>query len=177
VGHGTRPLTGFLELLKGAGVELVVDVRTAPGSRRHPHFGRGPLEEALRAAGIDYEWRRDLGGWRRARPNSRHTALRADGFRGYADHMETDAFREALAWLARQGAETRTTFMCSESLWWRCHRRMIADALLVAGHEVGHLLEGGRIQPHRLSPAARVHDGVLVYDVDEPGQGRLLEPG
>jgi uncharacterized protein (DUF488 family) len=177
VGHGARPLTAFLELLKGAGVELVADVRTAPGSRRHPHFGRGPLEETLRAEGIDYVWRPDLGGWRRARPDSRHTALRADAFRGYADHMETDVFRGALAWLVEQGAARRTAFMCSESVWWRCHRQLIADALLAAGHDVRHLMDGGRIEPHGLSPAARVHDGGLVYDVVEPGQGRLLDPG
>ncbi|HXF57824.1 MAG TPA: DUF488 domain-containing protein, partial [Actinomycetota bacterium] len=93
VGHGARPLEEFLAVLEGAGVRRLVDVRTAPGSRRHPHFGREELAAALAARGIQYVWRRELGGWRRSRPDSPHTAIRSPGFPGYADHMETEEFQ------------------------------------------------------------------------------------
>lgn len=120
---------------------------------------------SLRGAGIEYEWRRELGGWRKARPGSRHTALRSPGFRGYADHMETGEFREAVDGLIEAAAGARTTVMCAESLWWRCHRRLLADALVARGYDVRHIMEDGRQEPHRLSPEARVVDGDLVYDV------------
>lgn len=153
--------------LAAAGVSRVVDVRTAPGSRRHPQFNRSELARTLPAAGIAYEWMRDLGGFRGPRPESKHTALRNDSFRGYADHMETEEFERALDRLVRTSAEEAPAVMCSETLWWRCHRRMIADALLARGVEAVHLV-GGRREPHRLHPNARVLDGRLVYDVEDP---------
>ena len=172
VGHGARPLDVFLALLQGASVGRLVDVRSAPGSRKHPHFGKDELSRSLAAVGIDYRWERDLGGWRRPKPDSPHTALRSDGFRGYADHMESAAFERALERLEESAADGTVAFMCSESLWWRCHRRLISDALAARGHEVQHLMEGGRLERHRLSPAARVHGVGLVYDVEE-GQQEL----
>lgn len=171
VGHGTRSIDVFLDLLRGPGIRLLVDVRTAPGSRKHPQFGQAELARALREAGITYAWRKELGGWRRARPDSRHTAIRSPGFRGYADHMETAEFREALRWLMDRARATQTAVMCAESLWWRCHRRLLSDALLVAGSEVRHIMEGGRLEPHRLSRGARVVDGTLVYDVAAGQEG------
>jgi len=176
VGHGARSIESFLELLKGAGVRRLVDVRTAPGSRKHPQFGRDSLEAALGSAGISYEWRPELGGWRRPRRDSRHTALRSNAFRGYADHMETPEFVDALRSLMAAAAQKeRVVIMCAESLWWRCHRRMIADALDVAGWRVLHLMEGGRLEPHGRSEAARLdEDGGLVYD-RATGQGSLLD--
>jgi uncharacterized protein (DUF488 family) len=169
VGHGARPIDAFLDLLRGAGVRRLVDVRTAPGSRKHPQFGRDALAASLDTAGIAYEWwGRALGGWRRPRPDSRHTALRSPGFRGYADHMETDEFRAALRELIATSGQTRTAVMCAESLWWRCHRRMVADALVASGIEVAHIMEGGRLDPHRLSRSARVEGGLVVYDVAAP---------
>ncbi|HEX2026167.1 MAG TPA: DUF488 domain-containing protein [Actinomycetota bacterium] len=166
VGHGARVIDAFVDLLVGAGVRRLVDIRTAPASRKHPHFGKDALSATLEGAGIAYEWwGRELGGWRRPHADSRHTALRSAGFRGYADHMETDQFRAALDRLISSSRDTRTAIMCAESLWWRCHRRMVADALVAAGCRVEHLMEGGRLDPHRLSPAARSADGVLVYDV------------
>jgi uncharacterized protein (DUF488 family) len=163
LGHGARPLEEFLALVTGAGVELV-DVRTAPGSRRHPHFGKEPLAGALRERGVVYDWRRELGGWRKPRPDSRHTALRNQGFRGYADHMETEEFQGSLGWLMEAAAERPTAVMCSESLWWRCHRSLIADALTVAGCEVLHVLPDGSEQRHEPRPAARIEERGLVYD-------------
>ena len=132
VGHGTQPIEDFLALLRGAGIERLVDVRVAPGSRRNPQFEKVALAAALGPAGIGYAWRKELGGFQKARPDSPHTVLRSGGFRGYADHMETDEFRGALAWLIETSTAEATAIMCAESLWWRCHRRMISDALVVA---------------------------------------------
>jgi uncharacterized protein (DUF488 family) len=143
-----------------------VDVRTAPGSRLHPQFNRDALAGTLAAAGISYEWRKDLGGFRRPRPESPHTAIRNDSFRGYADHMDTKEFADALSWLVETLGTEPSAIMCSETLWWRCHRRMIADALTARGVEVVHLLRGQR-EPHRLHPNARVVGGGLVYDVPD----------
>ena len=173
VGHGTRPIEEFLAILRGAGVRRLVDVRTAPGSRKHPQFGQRELEASLRAEGIDYVWRKDLGGWRKPRPDSLHTALRSPAFRGYADYMETQDFDRAVRWLIETSADAPTALMCSESVWWRCHRRMIADALTLRGCVVVHLMSEGRREPHRLHPAARVEGGRLVYDAEHPEQERL----
>jgi uncharacterized protein (DUF488 family) len=176
IGHGARDIGTFLGLLEGAGIRRLVDVRTAPGSRKHPQFGGDALAAALGDTGIEYLWKgKELGGWRRARPDSRHTGIRSSGFRGYADHMETEEFRRALAWLIDSASETPTTTMCAESLWWRCHRRMIADAVVAAGHDVRHIMDRGKLDPHRLHPAARIEDGKPVYDRegDETGQARL----
>ena len=170
VGHGRRSIDAFVALLRRAGIERLVDVRVAPGSRRNPQFGQEALRAELERAGIAYEWRRDLGGFRKPRPDSRHTALRHDMFRGYADHMDTDAFRAALARLIDTSAETRTAFMCAESDWHRCHRRMIADALVATGVRVIHLLDAGD-QEHVLPPYARVEDGRPVYDVGQTAIG------
>jgi uncharacterized protein (DUF488 family) len=178
VGHGARAIEAFVELLRGAGVRRLVDVRTAPGSRKHPQFGRDALAASLEDTGIAYEWwGRELGGWRRARPDSRHIALRSQGFRGYADHMESDAFRHARDRLIESSRDTTTAVMCAESLWWRCHRRMLADGLVAAGAEVRHLMDGGRLDAHRLSPTARVEGNAVIYDVpeDDSGQRRLVD--
>jgi uncharacterized protein (DUF488 family) len=172
VGHGARDLDTFLALLRAAGIRRLVDVRTAPGSRKHPHFGKDELSRSLTEVGIEYRWERDLGGWRRPKPDSPHTALRADAFRGYADHMDTPEFQDALSRLVRSGAEVPTVFMCSESVWWRCHRRLLSDALVARGLEVCHLMDGGRLTRHEPSGAARIVGGRLVYDVEE-GQQEL----
>jgi uncharacterized protein (DUF488 family) len=167
VGHGTRSLEELVGLLRWAGIRRLWDVRTAPGSRRHPWFAREPLAAALEAAGIAYAWRgKELGGFRRPRPGSRHLALEHRAFQGYADHMETPAFRGALEELVAEARSAPTAIMCAETLWWRCHRRMIADALTAAGCEVRHLVREGEVEAHRMHPAARLDGaGRLVYDV------------
>ncbi|MDQ4005644.1 MAG: DUF488 domain-containing protein [Actinomycetota bacterium] len=177
VGHGARSIDGFIELVQAAGVERIADVRTAPGSKRHPQFGRDVLAASLSEHGIAYEWwGEQLGGFRRARPDSRHVALRSAGFRGYADHMETPGFARARDRLIESSRGLPTAVMCAESVWWRCHRRMLSDALLVAGCQVIHILDGPRLDEHRLTPAARAEGGLPIYDVpeDEDGQRRLL---
>ena len=173
IGHGARGLAAFLGLVEGAGIRRIVDVRTAPGSRKHPQFGKDALAESLGDRGIEYVWRKELGGWRKADPRSRHTALRSPGFRGYADHMETSEFREVRRWLIETSSRTPTAVMCAESLWWRCHRRMLADALVAAGCRVVHVMDGGRRDDHRLHPAARVEGDLPVYDVDAEDSGQV----
>ena len=165
IGHGTRPVGELISMLGDVEVERLVDVRSAPGSRRNPQFSRGDLAATLAGAGIAYVWRKDLGGWRRARADSPNTALRSSAFRGYADYMLTDEFEQGLRWLVDTSREARTAFMCAETLWWRCHRRMISDALAARGIEVIHLIRPGKAEPHRLSDEARPIDGRLVYDV------------
>lgn len=154
-------------MLGAWGVERLVDVRRYPRSRRHPHLSYEALAVELPQAGIGVEWwGEELGGRRRPRPDSRHTAWRNDAFRGYADHMDTELFRAALdRLLAEMGAGTATAVMCAETLWWRCHRRLIADAVVLAGGEAVHLLDERSAQPHQLHPAVRPDgDGRPVYD-------------
>lgn len=165
IGHGTRPVEEFSGLLKQAGVRSLVDVRSFPGSRRYPQFGHDALEGELEVAGIDYAWRKDLGGFRKPRTDSPHVALRNPGFRGYADYMEGAEFKGALEWLTSSSRRTPTAIMCAETVWWRCHRRMISDALLAGGWEVIHVLGPRKSSAHVLHPAARVDAGRLVYDV------------
>ncbi len=175
VGHGTLEAAPFVELVRGAGVGLVVDVRAYPGSRRVPHFARAALEEWLPAAGVDYRWEPRLGGRRRGVPGSKHVALTQAAFRAYADHMESDEFRFGLAGVLDDATSARAAVMCSESVWWRCHRRLIADNLvLLQGAGVEHLFHDGRLQAHVPMPAARVDGDHLVYDVGArtPSEGQ-----
>ena len=173
VGHGTRTIDAFVDLLRDARIERIVDVRSYPGSRRHPQFGREAIAASLSEAVIDYRWARDLGGFRKARPGSPHLALSHDGFRGYADHMQTPEFRAALKQLIQGAATVRSAVMCAESVWWRCHRRLLSDALLAAGADVAHVMDGGRLSPHTLSSMARVADGTVIYDVGGAEQQEL----
>ena len=174
VGHGARPVEELLDIVRSAGIERLVDVRSFPGSRKHPQFGKDALAETLASAGIEYAWRPDLGGFRKLREDSRHSALRHPAFRGYADHMDSDEFQAGLQWLIETGSQVPTAFMCAESLWWRCHRRLLADAIVARGCTVMHLMAGGRQEEHRLHPVARIDGDRIVYDRPEPEQQALL---
>ncbi|MGH9291582.1 MAG: DUF488 family protein [Acidimicrobiales bacterium] len=166
VGHGTLPAEKFAALLAGPQVQLLVDVRSVPASRRHPHFARAELGSWLPEAGVAYRWEQALGGFRRARADSPNVALVHPSFRGYADWMDGEAFVAALSGVLGEAASARTTVMCSESLWWRCHRRLIADAaVLLHDAEVDHLFHDGRLSPHRLTSGVRVEGARLVYDI------------
>jgi len=170
IGHGTLDVSDFLTLLREASVDELVDVRSHPGSRRVPQFGREAMEGWVREAGVDYRWERALGGRRRLVEPSANVALRHPSFRAYADHMATFEFRRALNALADDARERVLAVMCAESVWWRCHRRLIADAaVLLHGSDVRHLFHDGRLEPHRPSREARVidRDGgpIVVYDV------------
>lgn len=165
-GHGTAPRGELLELLHAAQIAALVDVRTAPGSRRNPDVSREEMGHWLPEHGIRYRWERRLGGWRRPPHDSPDTGLRDRSFAGYAAHMRTREFLDAIRDLLDEARDTATTVLCSESVWWRCHRRMIADFVaLTAGVPVFHLMHDGRLQEHRPMDAARVRsDGLLVYD-------------
>ncbi|MGH9079520.1 MAG: DUF488 family protein [Acidimicrobiales bacterium] len=172
VGHSTATRDELASLLEGGGVELVVDVRSVPGSRRHPQFSRAELELWMPAAGIAYRWEPDLGGFRRTTAGSPNVALRNPSFRGYADYMATECFRQALARLLAEAFRQEVAVMCAETLWWRCHRRLIADAAtLLHGADVQHLSRDGRTSVHRLTDGVRLDGrGGVVYDA---GQARL----
>jgi uncharacterized protein (DUF488 family) len=172
-GHGTASADRITELLHGAVVAAVVDIRIAPGSRRNPHLARSELEHWLPTGGIGYRWEKRLGGFRRAAPDSPDTAWREAAFRGYAGHMRTAGFLAAVAELLDQAARQCTAVMCSESLWWRCHRRLVADFVSVARQiPVRHLMHDGRVVAHQPTPGLRLRDdGLLVYD---GGQQPLL---
>jgi uncharacterized protein (DUF488 family) len=166
VGHGTLTASQFAELLVDADAELLVDVRSYPGSRRHPHFGRAEMERWLPDAGIEYRWEPRLGGRRSTRADSPHVALQTPAFRGYADHMESTGFVQALDAVVAEASRRRTAVMCAESLWWRCHRRLLADAaVLTRGIEVRHLMHDGRLTQHPVTGGARLADGHVVYDI------------
>src|SRR5579871_674121 len=139
IGHSTRSLEELLAILAAHGVERLADVRKVPRSRRHPHFAAESLVRALPAAGVAYRHFPDLGGLRRPLPNSTNNAWQEPGFRGYADYMQTPEFAAALETLMRFAAEAPACVMCAEAVWWRCHRRLLADALVARGLEVRHL--------------------------------------
>jgi uncharacterized protein (DUF488 family) len=169
VGHGTLREDDFAALVFDAGIGLVVDVRSFPASRRHPQFRREAMERWLPDAGVAYRWEPRLGGRRRPRPDSPHVALRVPAFRGYADHMETEEFRDAVDELLAEAGARPAGVMCAESVWWRCHRRLLADAtVLLRGASVEHLFHDGRLDVHRPTPEARVDGQRLVYDGGEP---------
>ena len=139
-------------------------MRSAPGSRRHPQFGQAALRASLADAGIAYEHLAGLGGRRDPAPDSPHTALRVAAFRGYADHMASPEFQRDLVVLESLARDAPTAYMCAETLWWRCHRRMLSDLLTVRGWDVTHLLAPGKSEPHRIWDVARVVENDLVYD-------------
>jgi uncharacterized protein (DUF488 family) len=151
IGHSTRSAEEFLELLQPAGVTLVADVRAFPSSRRHPQFNGPALAEYLRGAGIGYRHLPGLGGRRSPVPVSPNGGWHETAFQGYADHMATPEFQRALADLEAPSRETPTAIMCAEAVWWRCHRRLIADALVVRGWEVEHLGVGDEPAVHQLT--------------------------
>jgi uncharacterized protein (DUF488 family) len=166
VGHGTRSADELAEVLRSAAIERLVDVRRHPGSRRYPHLGREALAQDLTAAGIEYQWLgEELGGRRSRQPASRHPAWRNAAFQGYADHMDTQSFRDAFLRLLDESAARRTAVMCSETVWWRCHRRLLADAATLRGVTVVHLLSSTNHPTHPLHPDVRAdEDRWPVYD-------------
>jgi uncharacterized protein (DUF488 family) len=171
VGHSTHALEELVGLLAQHGVERLVDVRMIPASRRVPHFSRERLAEELPRRGLDYVHMKELGGRRRPLPDSPNGGWRNAGFRGYADYMRSEEFGQALAALERLAAERRTAVMCAEGLWWRCHRRLVADALTARGHGVLHIRPDGSLDEHELTSFAEVKDGNVLYP---PEQSSLL---
>lgn len=163
VGHSTRPIDEFVALLRAHGVQRVVDVRTVPRSRRNPQFGQDVLPGSLQAAGIGYSHLPGLGGLRRARPDSPNAGWRNASFRGYADYMQTPQFATALEQAMELAGKERIALMCAEAVPWRCHRSLIADALLVRGIAAEDIASATRRTPHKLTPFARVHGTQITY--------------
>jgi uncharacterized protein (DUF488 family) len=163
IGHSTRSLEAFLDLLARNRIEAVADVRRYPGSRRWPHFAREPLAMALEGRGLVYMWFPELGGRRTPSSESPNTAWRSAAFRGYADYMATEAFAEGLDRLVNLASGLRIAVMCAEALWWRCHRGLIADVLRWLEFDVIHILGSGSTVPHPYTAAARVVGGRLSY--------------
>jgi uncharacterized protein (DUF488 family) len=166
VGHGVLEAEDFAALVRQAGVELVVDVRRYPGSRRHPHFASEAMAAWLPEAGVGYRWCPELGGRRKPSPDSPNVAWRNEQFRAYADHMGTPEFAAAVAELRATAARKLVAVMCAESVWWRCHRRLLADHfVLVEDFAVEHLFHDGRLTPHPPTPEVRRAGDHLVYDL------------
>jgi uncharacterized protein (DUF488 family) len=163
VGHSTRSAEEFVQILLAHEIKVLVDVRSFPGSRRYPQFNRGALAESLREAGIEYKHEPRLGGRRTPRADSRNTAWKNASFRAYADHMESEEFKLGVKDLLELAKSARVTVMCAESLWWRCHRSLIADCLKAGGHTVQHILDKTKTEEHPYTSAARIVEGQLSY--------------
>lgn len=170
IGHSTRPIGEFIDLLRGQRIALLADVRSHPGSRKFPQFNQAALAAAVEADGISYAHFPELGGRRKTRPDSPNAAWRNASFRGYADYMQTQAFRDGIDRLLEAARARRTAIMCSEAVWWRCHRSMIADDLKAMGVRVLHILSPTKVQEHPYTSAAAIVGGRLSYT------GGLLAP-
>lgn len=171
IGHSTRPVQELIDLLRGADVQRLVDVRTVPRSRRNPQFESSALARSLSGQAIEYHHEPSLGGFRRPRPDSENGGWEVSAFRGYADYMQTTEFQAALEELMAMAAEIPTTIMCAEAQWWRCHRRLVSDAVLIRGWSVMHLGVGSKPVAHELTSfAVAGPEHVLSYP---PVQGEL----
>ena len=173
IGHSTLPVADFIALLAGHGIELLMDVRRFPSSRRHPQFNLESLAASLDAADIGYLHFPELGGRRKPRPDSENTGWREAGFRGYADYMRTAEFKTGLARLIEAASSQRSAIMCAEKAWQNCHRGLICDLLKVSGHEVIHIVDRGQDERHPYTKPARLVDGVLSYAAETPVQSSL----
>ena len=163
IGHSTRAIDELIALLAAHSVTQLADVRTVPKSRRHPHFSKEALSASLPAAGIAYRHVAALGGLRKPRADSTNSAWRHEGFRGYADYMETPAFERAVDDLVAWAEAAPTAVMCAEAVWWQCHRQLLADALIVRTIEVRHIMAPGSAPPHELTEFARIEGARVRY--------------
>lgn len=169
IGHSTHDLDTFVGLLRAHEIEVVADVRRFPGSRRHPHLAQAPLRDGLGRHGIAYHWIEVLGGRRSAAAHpDGPSGWRHPAFRAYAAYLRTPDFKAGLDDLIALSGTQRTAIMCSEGLWWRCHRRLIADVLVSRGYTVLHIFPDGHADPHRIRPPGRIEAGELRYDENSP---------
>jgi uncharacterized protein (DUF488 family) len=168
IGHSTRSIEALIDLLRAHDVRQLIDVRTIPRSRRHPQFDRDAMPESLASAGIAYAHMPTLGGLRTPRRDSINTAWDHDGFRGYADHMQTAEFRAGVETLIEQAGRAATAIMCAEASPAHCHRSLLSDALVAAGEDVRHILAMDRAEPHAMTPFARVDAGRVTYPSSQP---------
>lgn len=174
IGHSTRPWEDFVALLREHAIVCLVDVRRFAGSRRNPQYGPGEMAPALEEAGIAYRPMPAFGGRRKPDEDSPNGAWRVAAFRGYADYMASDEFAAARAELMALARAQRTAVMCAEAVWWRCHRRLIADDFTARGWTVQHIMAPGKLQQHQLHPEARLHGDHLVYPPGGAAQEKLF---
>lgn len=163
IGHSTHPLEEFIAILKSFEIELLVDIRNFPGSKRYPYFNKEALCSSLAAHRIAYQHLKDLGGRRQAKKDSINTAWRLPAFRGYADYMETPPFKHAITELEHMARVKRTVYMCAEAVWWSCHRALVSDDLKHKGWRVLHIMAENKVTEHPYTKAARIVNGELVY--------------
>jgi uncharacterized protein (DUF488 family) len=169
IGHSTRSIDEFLRLLQSHTVQHLVDIRTVPRSGHNPQFNRERLSAALAAASIQYSHLPGLGGFRHARADSPNMGWRNKSFRGYADYMQTEAFCESLQFCIEMSTRERVVLMCAEGVPWRCHRSLIADALMARGIQAGEIASAGRVRPHLLTAWARVNGREVIYPASTDG--------
>lgn len=176
IGHSTHELDPFLALLGQHDIQVLADIRRFPGSRKFPHFNSENLATILPGKGIEYHWLEVLGGRRRKEPGgkSNNLGLRNESFRNYADYMQTAEFRQGVNQLLRYAAEKPTAFMCSESVFWRCHRRLASDYLLMQGIAVQHIMPSGELRPHTLTEGARIEGQEVTYPPRGDDRTQLL---
>lgn len=163
IGHSTRTLEDFLAMLLSFNIQLLADIRSFPGSKRYPHFNKEALKIALEQAGIQYAHLPELGGRRKPREDSTNTLWRSAAFRGYADYMETDTFKKAINQLENTARQCRTTYMCSEAVWWRCHRLLVSDYLKIRGWNVIHIMAVGKVMEHSLTAIAQTQGNLFNH--------------
>lgn len=169
IGHSNRTIETFLEIIASHNIQLIVDVRQFPGSRKYPYFNKEQLETTLKENSIDYRHIVELGGRRKPAKDSPNTTWKNDAFRAYADYMETASFADAIKVLEQLASKQRTTYMCSEAVWWSCHRSMISDYLKANGWEVMHIMDINKATEHPYTSPARIVDGKLTYRPGEAG--------
>ena len=163
IGHSTRSLEEFLNTLRSFDIKILADIRRLPGSRKFPHFDQVPLKIALEETGIQYIHLADLGGRRKVKKDSKNTRWNNSSFRGYADYMESEEFENAIAILESMALTQPTTYLCSEAVWWRCHRSMVSDHLKAKGWTVWDIMAPRKAQEHPYTSPARIVDGKVYY--------------
>ena len=163
IGHSTQTLEEFISMLKSFEIEVLADIRRYPGSRKFPQFNKDNLEISMPENNIEYIHIEELGGRRKVQPNSRNTSWRLDSFKGYADYMETEEFKNAIQKLEKIAEKKRVAFMCSEAVWWSCHRSLVSDYLKNEGWNVQHIMGIGKSTEHPYTKPARIVNGKLVY--------------
>ena len=163
IGHSTHSLSDFFDMLQSFGIKVIADIRSLPGSRKYPQFNKENLELSLKEIGIHYTHLADLGGRRKVKKDSKNTRWNNDSFKAYADYMETGEFERAIVKLEQIALEQPTAYMCSEAVWWRCHRSMVSDYLKAKGWTVLHIMATGKVQEHPYTAPARIVDGNLFY--------------
>jgi len=174
IGHSNHPLDKFLDLLNEHEIAALADIRRSPSSRKSPQFNQEELAKTLQRASIEYHWLESLGGRRPKQKSispSLNSGLRNESFHNYADYMQTESFQHGINQLLAIAEQKRTVYMCSESLFWQCHRRLVSDFLAAHGHAVCHIFPSGEVKPHQMAPEARIQGENVIY----PGPKTLFE--